>query len=127
MAAKTEKKDGISGMFNDISFGSITKFAFQSIFIGLIVGGVFDFTLFHDHPLGAAILEKVREPLLGFYDGVATIMDRPDLMRPTEFVYQGAGSVANNNQNGASSASDTVDSGGVCMNIDPTTMMPVPC
>ena len=55
------------------SFNKVAKFAFQAIVIGLIVGGIFDFTLFHNHPMGAAIIETVNEPMMSFYDGIASL------------------------------------------------------
>lgn len=108
----SEKKGGISGLFNSISLGGIAKFTFQAVVFGLIIGGIMDFTLFHDHPMGAAILDAVSEPVLSFYDGVAEFIGRDDLTRPVELLAEA----------GSEAAGD-----GVCSTIDPTTYEPVPC
>lgn len=95
--------------FNLASFG---KFVFQAVVIGLVVGGIFDFTLFHEHPIGAKLLSLVREPLLSFYDTIAYGIGMPELARNQDFLVQN---------------SVTGDDVGLCTEIDPTTFLPVPC
>ncbi|MCD8497411.1 MAG: hypothetical protein LRZ85_04610 [Alphaproteobacteria bacterium] len=62
-----EKAGGLSSMFN-----------WKSLAWGLgmfLAGGMVDFILFHEHPLGQAMIELVKDPLLNFFDFFATRLD----------------------------------------------------
>ena len=82
--------DSIKGMFNSASLGGFIKFAFQTVLIGVIVGGIFDFTLFHNHPAGQAIIEKFNEPLLKFYDWMSNVTGFGEYARPDFVASAGA-------------------------------------
>lgn len=90
MAAKAEKSSGLSDMFN---LESVGEFLVKSILFGgaiFLLGGVVDFTLFHNHPLGAEIISWVNEPLMQVYDWIANTAGMEHLARP-EFMLDAAG------------------------------------
>ncbi|MCC6598866.1 MAG: hypothetical protein IT559_08755 [Alphaproteobacteria bacterium] len=74
----------ISDSFNHHS--GVLNFIFETIMIGIIVGGIIDFTFFHNHPAGKAIIEAVNEPLLGFYDGLVSFFGFSEYARAQEFL-----------------------------------------
>lgn len=76
----------LSHSFNhSVAWGAI-KFAFETIVIGILVGGVIDFTFFHDHPAGKAIIDNVKEPLLGFYDDMVSFFGFPEYKRSPDML-----------------------------------------
>ena len=76
-----EATDSIKSTFNSLSLGGVLKFTFQAVVIGIVVGGLIDFTLFHNHPIGKAMIAAVNEPLLGVYDAIAKGIGMPELAR----------------------------------------------
>lgn len=46
--------------------------------VGLLIGGIIDFTLFHNHPLGGALIDVFNEPLMGVYDFAANTIGLPE-------------------------------------------------
>lgn len=62
------------------------KFVFNAVVIGVVVGGVIDFTFFHNHPAGKALVDFVDQPLQEFYDGVVKFFGFPEYARNVEFV-----------------------------------------
>lgn len=131
------KADSITKDFNHSAVGSVLKFAVQTIVIGIIVGGVIDFSLFHNHPLGQAILGVFNEPLLSFYDGIAHFLGMDNLARSAEFISQGAPMLGANAGANAAAVAGTGSAGAAatlapklgqaCSTIDPATFMPMPC
>lgn len=80
MASSASEKNGLSSVFNSKVAWGIAKYALTMAF-GFAVGGVIDFTFFHDHPAGAELLKEFREPLLSFYDSTAQFLGFPELTR----------------------------------------------
>jgi hypothetical protein len=62
------KSDTLSEKFNSSAIWETAKFAFNAIVIGFLIGGLVDFTFFHNHPAGKALIQAVNEPLQKFYD-----------------------------------------------------------
>ena len=84
------KSSSLSDMFNLESLG---EFMVKSIIFGgaiFLLGGVVDFTLFHNHPLGAEIISWVNEPLMQAYDWIANTIGMEHLARP-DFMLDAAG------------------------------------
>jgi hypothetical protein len=100
-----EAANSITNTFNSISFKGILKFTFQAVVIGFLIGGIADFTFFHNHPAGQAIISSVNETMLSFYDGVVKSVGFAEYARPTEFLTAGA----------------------TCGSFDPVTGIPTPC
>lgn len=48
--------------------------------------GVTDYLFFHDHPLGQAIIEMVKTPVLNFFDGVANVLGLTEYVRNPQFL-----------------------------------------
>lgn len=71
----------LSTDFNNSAVWSAIKFAFEAIVIGILVGGLIDFTFFHNHPAGKALIEAVNEPLQNFYDGLVSFLGFPEYAR----------------------------------------------
>ena len=80
-----KEEGGITNLFNDVSFGGLVKSALF-IGIGFFVGGVIDYTFFHDHPMGKEIISAFRDPLGAAFDNVANLIGRSDLTRNTDFL-----------------------------------------
>ncbi len=76
----------LSSSFNSSVLWGVAKFVLETIVIGFLVGGMIDITFFHDHPAGQAIIDVVKEPLLGFYDDVISLFGFPEYARNAAFV-----------------------------------------
>lgn len=74
----SEKSGGLSSYFNmsSLAFGAAMFF----------VGGVIDFTFFHNHPLGKAIIDYFNGPLLNLYDGAANLFGLSEYTRNIDFL-----------------------------------------
>lgn len=84
-----EAANSLTSSFNSISFKGILKFTFQAVVIGFLIGGIADFTFFHNHPAGQAIISSVNETMLSFYDGAVSFLGFSEYARPTEFLNAG--------------------------------------
>lgn len=51
-----------------------------------LIGGVVDFTLFHEHPLGQAMISAVKDPLLNIFDMAANTLGLSELARNAAFL-----------------------------------------
>lgn len=81
-SAAAAKPSGLSSKFNMHSLG---EFFVKSVILGsaiFLLGGVVDFTLFHNHPMGMALINMVNEPLMMAYDWIANTAGLEHLARP---------------------------------------------
>ncbi len=63
--------DGLTNTFNDEAIWKFSKAVFW-IVVGFFVGGVVDYTFFHNHPLGQAIIKVFEDTLMSIFDFFAT-------------------------------------------------------
>lgn len=66
MAAATTA-DGLTGSFNDEAIWKWAK-RLCLLAVGFFVGGVVDYTFFHNHPLGQAIIKVFEDTLMSIFD-----------------------------------------------------------
>lgn len=83
----------MSSLADKFNLHSMGEFFMKSVLLGgaiFLLGGMVDFTLFHNHPMGAEIISWVNEPLMGVYDWIANTIGMSHLARP-EFMLDAAG------------------------------------
>jgi hypothetical protein len=66
----------LSKTFNQVAWETL-KFTFNAVVIGFLIGGVIDYSFFHNHKAGAALIDLVNEPLQSFFDNVVTFFGFP--------------------------------------------------
>ncbi len=75
----------ISRAFNGASLGGFVQWT-ASLAMAFFVGGVLDFTFFHNHPAGQAIIGYCNEFLLNIYDSLVRVFGVSELARNTDFL-----------------------------------------
>jgi hypothetical protein len=118
--------DSLSQTFNGKAVQEFLEFGFKAVVFGLLIGGVVDFTLFHEHPIGHAILDAVREPLLASYDWIAHATGFSEYARAADFLGLAGAPITDPGLalSSAADATDLIPDVG-CAAIDPLTAEPM--
>lgn len=71
--AAASTADGLTSKFNNEAITKLLTHVFW-IGIGFFVGGVIDYTFFHNHPLGQEIIKMFEDYILPIFDFIAEVL-----------------------------------------------------